>query len=133
MAERLLKIGELAARAEVSTRTIDYYTSLGLLTPAERTPSNYRLYDTTAVDLVTTIRQLETHGVSLDEIASALTAKNTDVPALIQQLDRDLQALHDAVQTAGPEAHSLLAALTARAHSLITTALDIAAGMSPPL
>jgi len=38
------RIGELANIANVSKRTVDYYTSLGLL-HAQRTKSNYRIYD----------------------------------------------------------------------------------------
>lgn len=131
MGEQLLRIGELASRAGVSTRTVDYYTNLGLLTPAERTPGSYRLYDPAAVDRIATIRQLEAHGVSLDEIATALRTKQADIPALLRQLDEDLHALQAAAQTTGTDAHGLLAALTARAHSLITTALEITTAMPP--
>jgi hypothetical protein len=40
----LIRIGELARAAGVSTRTVDYYTGLGLLEPAARTDAGYRLY-----------------------------------------------------------------------------------------
>jgi MerR family copper efflux transcriptional regulator len=132
VSEQLFRIGELAARAGVSARTVDYYTTLGLLTPAERTPANYRLYDPSALDRIAAIRRLEAHGVSLDDIAKALRDNRADIPALLQQLDHDLHALQTAAHTAGPEAHGLLAAITARAHSLITTALEIASGVPPP-
>jgi DNA-binding transcriptional MerR regulator len=129
--EQLLRIGELAFRAKVSTRTVDYYTNLGLLTPAERTPGSHRRYAPSAVDRIATIRQLETHGVSLDEIATALRISTADIPALLRRLDEDLHALQTAAQDTAPEAHGILAAITARAHSLITTALEITAGMPP--
>lgn len=131
MGEQLLRIGELASRAGVSTRTVDFYTNLGLLTPTERTPGSYRLYDPAAVDRIHTIRLLEAHGVSLDEIATALRTNNADIPTLLRQLDQDLHALQTAAQTTGPEAHGILAAITTRAHSLITTALEITSGMPP--
>lgn len=41
----LLKIGELAKEAGVRPSTIRYYTAIGLLIPAEITPSGYRLYE----------------------------------------------------------------------------------------
>jgi MerR family transcriptional regulator, copper efflux regulator len=130
--EQLLRIGQLAAQARVSTRTVDYYTTLGMLTPAERSPGNFRLYDPSAVDRIAVIRQLEAAGVSLDDIAKALNSSTTvNVAGLLRQLDDDIQALQDAAQTAGPEAHGLLAAITARAHSLITTALEITASLPP--
>lgn len=126
--EQLLKIGELAGRADVSTRTIDYYTTLGLLELAERTPGNFRFYDPAAV---ATINQLEASGVSLADIAQALSDRNTDVNALLHQFDEDLHSLRNAAETAGPELHGLRAAITARAHALVTTALEITATMPP--
>lgn len=42
------RISELAALAGVTKRTVDYYTNLGLLTPA-RSCSNYRYYDENAL------------------------------------------------------------------------------------
>lgn len=130
MPEQLLRIGQLAAQAGVSNRTVDYYTTLGLLTPAERSPGNFRLYDPAAVDRITLIRQLEAAGVNLDDIAKALNSSTSvNVTVLLRQLDEDIQALQDAARNAGPEAHGLLAAITARVHSLITAALEIAAGI----
>lgn len=131
MADTLLRIGELAAQAGVSTRTIDYYTNLGLLVPACRSGGNYRLYDPAAVERVGTIRQLESHGVSLDEIATALSTHNADFPALLHRLDEDLRALREVAESTAPQAHGLLAAVTARAQSLITTALEISQHMPP--
>jgi MerR family copper efflux transcriptional regulator len=42
--EKLYKIGELAKLADVSSRTIDYYTKLNLIEPEKRSDTNYRLY-----------------------------------------------------------------------------------------
>ena len=38
-------IGELATAVGVPTSTIRYYERSGLMKPAERTESNYRIYD----------------------------------------------------------------------------------------
>jgi DNA-binding transcriptional MerR regulator len=134
MSDELLRIGELAARADVSARTVDFYTSLGLLSPAGRTGGNYRLYSPDAVERIAVVRQLEAHGVSLHDIAAAMQREPTGdaVAGLLTKLGQDLQSLQEAAHSAGPEAHGLLAAITARAHSLITTALEIAANMPPP-
>ena len=40
--EKLYKIGELAKIADVSPRTIDYYTKLSLIEPEKRSDTNYR-------------------------------------------------------------------------------------------
>ena len=44
-----LKIGELAAKTGITKRTIDYYTTLGLL-KAERSSTNYRYYQVDAIE-----------------------------------------------------------------------------------
>jgi MerR family transcriptional regulator, copper efflux regulator len=127
MGELLLRIGELASRAGVTTRTVDFYTGIGLLQPAGRTDAGYRLYPSSAVDLIATIRHLETHGVCLDDIAHALHGKPVDVARLLARLEADLTALRLAAESAGPDAQTILAILGARAHALITTAIEIAA------
>lgn len=131
--DKLLRIGAVATAAGVSPRTVDFYTSLGLIEPAGRTAGNFRLYAPATVDRIALIRQLEAQGVSLDEIAKAFGDKAA--PGLTTQLGKlneDLAALQEAAATTSGDAHGLLAAITARAHSLITTALDIAATLPPP-
>ncbi|MBB5866950.1 DNA-binding transcriptional MerR regulator [Allocatelliglobosispora scoriae] len=127
----LLRIGELAAAAGVSTRTIDFYTSLGLIQPAERTGGGYRLYDQATVEVIATIRQLETSGMALSDIAADLTqaVSPADLAATVTRLDADLTALRTLAETAGPGAHSLVNALTVRAHTLITTAMELIVAM----
>jgi MerR family copper efflux transcriptional regulator len=43
-----------------------------------------------------------------------------------------LHALQAAARDGGEHTHGLLAAITTRAHALITTALDITAALPPP-
>src|SRR5688572_17971519 len=129
----LLRIGEVAAQAGVSTRTVDYYTNLGLLTETARSTGNFRLYHPATVDRIATIRHLEAHGVSLDEIATALTGPpDHELAHLLGKLEDDLRSLQAAASAAEPEAQGLLAAITTRAHNLIITAIDVAAGLPPP-
>ncbi|MCP2167340.1 MerR family transcriptional regulator [Goodfellowiella coeruleoviolacea] len=125
MSDALLRIGELAARAGVSSRTVDYYTNLGLLAPARRTAGNYRLYQQADVERIHLIQRLEGQGVPLEEIASAFTAPTGEVADILDRIDNDLQALHAVVETAPAEVHGLLAAIATRVHSLITVALQI--------
>ncbi|MBY8854044.1 MerR family transcriptional regulator, partial [Saccharothrix sp. MB29] len=66
MTEVLLRIGELAARAGVSIRTVDYYTTLGLIDPAQRTAGGYRLYQPSDVDRIHLVQRLEVQGVPLE-------------------------------------------------------------------
>lgn len=125
MGDSLVKIGELAARAGVSIRTVDYYTSLGLLTPAGRTASNYRLYNPVDAERITVIQRLETQGVSLDDISRAFTSGVPDVAEIITRIDDDLRTLNAALDAATPETHTLLAAIATRVHSLIGIALQL--------
>lgn len=69
-----LKIGELAERANVTKRTIDYYTNLGLL-KAERSASNYRYYDFSSIERISLIEQMKSEGKSLEEIKREIINK----------------------------------------------------------
>ncbi|WP_308258706.1 MerR family transcriptional regulator [Saccharothrix obliqua] len=125
MNEALIRIGELAARAGVSIRTVDYYTQLGLIAPAQRTAGNYRLYRLADVERIHLVQRLEVHGLPLDEIAAALARGTTDVGAILHRIDADLQVLHAAAEAASPELQGLLGAIANRVHALINVALQI--------
>src|SRR5512139_508219 len=105
---RLLRIGELANLAGVSTRTVDFYTGLGLIEPADRTAGNFRLYSGDCVDRIAAIRVLEANGVSLADMAAALAQGKDDLPGQISQLQVDLDTLREAAAQSGPAAHQLL-------------------------
>jgi MerR family transcriptional regulator, copper efflux regulator len=72
-----LKIGELAEMANVTKRTIDHYTNLGLL-KVERSPSNYRYYDQSAIERLHFIEQCKKDGMSLDEIKDRVVEKDAE-------------------------------------------------------
>lgn len=72
-----MKIGELAAQASVSTKTIRYYESIGLLDEPERTASGYRNYDNVATERLRFIRDAQATGLSLAEIQSVLELKDS--------------------------------------------------------
>ncbi|MBF6455120.1 MerR family transcriptional regulator [Nocardia cyriacigeorgica] len=125
MPDTLVRIGELAARAGVSNRTIDYYTGLGLLTPAERTGGGYRLYHPRDVGRIHLIQRLEAQGIPLDEIAAALRARPRDTAETLAQLDGDLKNLQTAAESAPAEIQGLLNIIAARVHSLVSVAIEI--------
>ncbi|AVT35935.1 MerR family transcriptional regulator [Plantactinospora sp. BB1] len=128
----MLRIGEVAAQAGVSPRTVDFYTSLDLIAPAARSGGNYRLYHPEVIERIATIRALEAQGVPLQEIAAALRQPVAeDLDAKLDQLDSALHALQAAARHSDEHAHGLLTALTARAHALIATALDLTSGLPP--
>ena len=69
-----LRIGAVARQAGVSVDTVRYYERRGLLRPAGRLPSGYRLYSETAVARIRLARQLQGLGMTLEEVAATLQA-----------------------------------------------------------
>lgn len=68
---RGIRIGELAQRLGTTTKTLRFYEQIGLLRPAWRSESAYRLYDDAAVDdarLVIGLRHLELTIFELQQI-----------------------------------------------------------------
>ncbi|GAA2739390.1 MerR family transcriptional regulator [Kitasatospora cinereorecta] len=61
-----MRIGELAARAGTTTRTLRYYESRGLL-PARRGSNGHRAYDEEDLRLLRQIRMLQDFGFELEE------------------------------------------------------------------
>jgi DNA-binding transcriptional MerR regulator len=134
----------------VSTRTVDFYTGLGLLTPTRRSGGNFRLYRSTDVQRIAAVRHLESQGIRLDDIAHVLAASATndhtdcvdryegpcpaDPVALgeyLAALEAQVQTLRDVAQAADPQTRSVLAALAGRAQALIATALVLGADVLP--
>ena len=72
MAAAHLTIGELSARSGVATSALRYYESVGLI-EAERTTGNQRRYQRIALRRVAFIRSAQRVGLTLDEIAEALS------------------------------------------------------------
>jgi DNA-binding transcriptional MerR regulator len=71
MAKRLT-IGELSRRTGVPVKTIRFYSDEGLLPPAERSQSGYRLYAEEHVLRIDLIRSLREAGVGLEAIGKVL-------------------------------------------------------------
>jgi DNA-binding transcriptional MerR regulator len=63
-----MRIGELAAQAGVTTKTIRYYEQIGVLPAPTRTPSGYRDHGPDAVQRLGFIRAAQAIGFTLGEI-----------------------------------------------------------------
>lgn len=72
-----LKIGELARISNVTKRTIDHYTNFGLL-KMERSTSNYRYYDNSAIQRLNFIEKCKKDGMSLSEIKDLIIDKEAE-------------------------------------------------------
>jgi len=72
--ERFL-IGELAEQAGVNRETLRYYERRGLLKPAGRTASGYRVYNRESAARLLFIKRAQGFGFSLEEIRDLLAMK----------------------------------------------------------
>ncbi|MGZ4114645.1 MAG: MerR family transcriptional regulator [Actinomycetota bacterium] len=71
------RIGEIAVRAGVTTRTLRYYEELGLLSPSRRTAGGARRYTDDDVEAVERIRDLQdVMGLDLDAIRRIVGTEN---------------------------------------------------------
>lgn len=66
------RIGQLAARTDVSVETIRYYERVGLLNQPQRPDSGYRRYPEDARRRLSFIRKAKALGFTLSEIAELL-------------------------------------------------------------
>ena len=69
-------IGRLARRARINTDSIRFYERQGLLSPATKTDSGYRLYTDEAVRRIGFIKHAQRCGFSLAEIGDLLQMHN---------------------------------------------------------
>ena len=72
MTDRAMRIGEVAARTELSLRSLRHWEEVGLLRPSGRTEGGFRLYTESDVDRILAIRRMKPLGFTLEEMAAAL-------------------------------------------------------------
>lgn len=84
--QRPFGIGELSRRTGVPVKTLRYYSDEGLLPPAGRTASRYRVYGEEAVARVDLIRTLRDAGVGIDRIRAVLARERSMGDVLRMQL-----------------------------------------------
>lgn len=100
-----MRIGQLAKQAGVSTKTIRYYESVGLLPEPARTASGYRSYEGGSLERLRFIRDAQNSGLSLAEIASVLELKEAGTSSChhtrsllsrhLAELDRQIERLRE--------------------------------------
>ncbi|EXX86977.1 transcriptional regulator [Paenibacillus darwinianus] len=112
---KLYRIGELAKKANVSPRTIDFYTTIGLIQPVKRSAKNYRLYGSETLDRLERIEQMKNEKLTLDEIKTVLDQwskvspeehihrKLTDLQLHLSQLERDVKELEPVIGRLKPQ------------------------------
>jgi MerR family transcriptional regulator, copper efflux regulator len=96
-----LTIGQAAAAAGLTRKALRVYEAKGLLPPATRTPTGYRLYDHRDVELLTFIRRARTLGLHLDDIRKVLAIRNGGIPpcaAVRDMLDQRIADIDTTVE-----------------------------------
>lgn len=80
-----MQIGQVAARTQLSIRTVRHYDDVGLVTPSARSAGGFRLYTDVDVDRLLVIRRMKPLGFTLAEMKDLLAALdvlgNTKAPA----------------------------------------------------
>ncbi|MFJ8537266.1 MerR family transcriptional regulator [Streptomyces sp. NPDC093591] len=74
MSSEHMQIGEVAARTELSLRTIRHYEETGLVIPSARSQGGFRLYTESDVARLMVIRRMKPLGFALDEMRALLEA-----------------------------------------------------------
>ncbi|SAL62365.1 MerR family transcriptional regulator [Caballeronia choica] len=67
-----MNIGEAARASRVSAKMIRHYERTGLIKPAGRTGSNYRVFSSTDIEILRFVKQARHLGFSISQIATML-------------------------------------------------------------
>lgn len=97
-----MRIGQLARQADVTTKTIRYYEEIGLLADPPRSPNGYRDYGPDIVERLRFIRDSQSTGLTLTEIASILEMRDVGEATchhVAQLLDRHLAEIERQIET----------------------------------
>ncbi len=98
-----MKIGQVAKASGLSVQGVRFYEEAGLLSPAERTESGYRVFTHADLDRLDFIKKAKLLGLSLQEIKDILTINGRQQPTCVHvrllleqkvaEADRALQQL----------------------------------------
>ncbi|MFD0698568.1 MerR family transcriptional regulator [Paenibacillus sp. GCM10027628] len=140
---KLYKIGELARLADVSPRTIDYYTKLGLIEPEKRSDTNYRLYSDETFNRLKRIETMKNEKYTLEEIKANLQQLNkvshddnvrdklTSIQLHLEQLMKEAKELGPIIQQLKPNQLKKLYKILTQPTAACIEALIVLLGKNP--
>lgn len=67
-----MRIGEVAARTELSLRSLRHWEDVGLLRPSGRTEGGFRLYTEADLEKIFIIRRMKPLGFTLEQMRAAM-------------------------------------------------------------
>ncbi|MDP4155806.1 MAG: MerR family transcriptional regulator [Bacillota bacterium] len=135
----MYRIGEIAKLMNISKRTIDYYTQIGLLNPI-RTDSNYRLYGEDSIRILGLVEHYKNLNMPLEEIKSSIELiKANDsldkqkvekhfnqIAIIMQHLEEEISVMKPVLQKLNqPQKEELVRKLSAQGITLAQTLLLI--------
>jgi len=85
--EAALTIGALADRSGCSVPTIRYYEEIGLIPPARRRDSGHRVYDASAVGLLTFVRHCRDFGFPIEQVRELVSLAASEQRDCFETLD----------------------------------------------
>ncbi|AXL89218.1 MerR family transcriptional regulator [Streptomyces sp. CB09001] len=118
-----MQIGEVAARTELSLRTIRHYEETGLVIPSARSQGGFRLYTETDVARLMVIRRMKPLGFTLEQMRDLLDATDRldgDAPLDTAERDALLERVRTYQQAAAEQVEKLRTQLS-RAEDFATT------------
>jgi DNA-binding transcriptional MerR regulator len=86
-----MNVGEVAALAGVTVRTLHHYDRIGLLSPSGRTGAGYRQYGPADLDRLHQVLLYRELGFPLEEVATLLDAPDADPAAHLRRQHRLLR------------------------------------------
>lgn len=89
-----MHISELAKKAGVSVRTLQYYDSIGLLKPVEVKENGYRSYDEESLKKLEQIIRYKSMDISLKDIAALINEKSESRKILLSQRKAIVEKQH---------------------------------------
>lgn len=124
-----MQIGEVAARTELSLRTIRQYEDSGLVVPSAASEGGFPLYTDADVARLMVIRRMKPLGFTLDETRDLLTAVDrlaADAPDTPDELDPATRA---ALVARVRDYERAATARVAELHAQLTRAEEFAASL----